>query len=275
MVPNSWEEVFFELVAGRLPLEPWLPRARPLMAELGRYREWSASRTAQKEDLWQWYALSRANEVLIGGLAGALPHASAHLRQDLQRRDALFQYESLVGGTVPRLSAEEYRGFFEALGFSLFGGGDFSPFRHEIVEVVDDGSSSITVERTFWPGLTFGELLFSRAGVRVRSGALKKPLAERSPLYFTWWRPHRDTEDLSHGWGSNSQWRTEFRRDYQSGGKLHYNVDGKWPVEAEVVQRADSDLSVEERIELLTHRCFVRCDKRPWGRWPFGDRYVV
>jgi hypothetical protein len=196
------------------------------------------------------------------------------MRQDRQRRDALFQHESLVTGALATVTVEQYRHFFESLGFELFQGGAFSPMRHEIVEVVADGSPGITVEHAFWPGLKFGELMFARAGVRVRSGTLSQAVAERSPLYFTWWRPHRDTEDLSHGWGNN-EWRTEMRRDYESGGLLYYNLDGKWPVEEEVAQRADSDLTVEDRIELLTHRCFVKSTKRPWGRWPFGDRYLA
>jgi hypothetical protein len=262
-------ELFHELVSGRGALEPWLPKLKHLLGTLEGYRQLGP---AKKEDLWQWYALSRVNEVLIGGLVSELPHRATHLRQDVQRRDALFQHESLVHGQVPKISAADYRAFFETLGFELFEGGAFSPFHHEIVEVIEDGSAGITVEHTFWPGLKFGELLFARAGVRVRSGALNKAVAERSPLYFTWWRAHRDTEDLSHGWGSSSQWRTEMRRDYQSAGKLHYNVDGKWAVED--LSHGDSDLGADERIELLTHRSFVRSTKRPWGRWPFGDRYL-
>lgn len=267
---TAFYELFEELVAGPVELEAWLPKARPIMQALERYRR---PAPAKKEELWDWYALQRVNEVLIGGLAGELPHRAAHLRQDLHRRDALFQHDMLVHGNVPGVSAGSYRAFFEALGFTLYSGGAFSPFHHEIVEVVEDGSPGVTVEHTFWPGLKFGELLFSRAGVRVKSGVLDKAIAERSPLYFTFWRPHRDTEDLSHGWGHNSQWRTEMRRDYESGGKLHYNHDGHWGVDD--ASHGDNDLTVEDRIELLTHRCFVRSSKRPWGRWPFGDRYVT
>jgi hypothetical protein len=267
------DELFYELVGGRQQLKSWLPRLGPVMTELGRYRELATSATAKKEELWQWYGLSRVNELLVGGLAGELPHQRDYLKRDLHRRDALFQYDALVHGKLPKVGLAEYREFFQALGFTLVGDGPFSPFRHEVVEVTEgDGE---TVDEVLWPGLMFGELMFARGGVRVRSRKLVKAIAERSPLYFTWWRPHRETEDLSHGWGSNSQWRTELRRDYASGGQLHYNVDGKWPVEQEIAQRADADLTVEERIELLTHRCFVRCEKRPWGRWPYGDRYVT
>jgi hypothetical protein len=234
---------------------------RAALGELERYR--TLSPAAKKEDLWQWYGLSRVNELLVGGLAQALPHQKEYLQRDLHRRDALFQHESLVHGRLPTVGLAEYREFFEELGFTVFGAGAFTPFRHEIVEVGEG-------DHCFWPGLMFGEMLFARAGVRAH-GDFDPELAARSPLYFTWWRPHRETEDLSHGWGASSQWHTEFRRDYQSGGQLHYNVDGRWQV-GESTQ--DSDLTVEERVELLTHRCFVRCRKRPWGRWPYGDRFT-
>lgn len=256
-----FDEMFHQLVGGRVDLRAWLPRVRGVVAELQSYRKLSPA--VKKEDLWQWYGLSRVNELLVGGLAGELPHQKEYLGRDHHRRDGLFQHEALVQGRLPRVGMAEYRDFFEALGFTLFGAGPFTPFRHEIVELGDG-------EHSFWPGLMFGEMLFARAGVRTH-GDFVPGVAERSPLYFSWWRPHRETEDLSHGWGASSQWRTEFRRDYESGGQFHYNVDGKWQVGQST---QDSDLTVEERIELLTHRCFVKCRKRPWGRWPYGDRFT-
>jgi len=54
-------------------------------------------------------------------------------------------------------------------------------------------------------------------------------------LYFTYLRRSRPTCDLSHGWGSNSQWSTDFRRDYAGGGMLHHNVDGVATLSAEGV----------------------------------------
>src|SRR4051812_4757827 len=71
-----FEELFQELVEGRLDLEAWLPKAQPLLRALEGYRRLGP---AKKEDLWEWYALSRANEVLIGGLASELPHQPVHL----------------------------------------------------------------------------------------------------------------------------------------------------------------------------------------------------
>ena len=117
---------------------------------------------------------------------------------------------------------------------------------------------------------------------------MDKGVAENSPLYFTYWRFRRETRDLSHGWGHNSQWRTRFRRDYVSERCYHYNVDGthalgdsseKPPTAAgKQTSRAESnldDLTTEERIELLVDRCFVRCRKAARDAWPYHDRYTV
>jgi hypothetical protein len=74
----------------------------------------------------------------------------------------------------------------------------------------------VTVEEVLWPGFWFGDLLFSRAGVRVRAPQhlIDATVATTSTLYFTFRREPRRTNDLSHGWGSNSQWRTSFPRFY-------------------------------------------------------------
>jgi hypothetical protein len=270
-------ELFEQVLARPDALAAWLPKARAFLDKLQRFRQLASSApgSIERERLWDWYALSRVNDVLIGAVAVELPHRATYVKEDAYRRDQLYGVSALVDGQVGRVAAGDYREWFRELGFTPIEGGAFHPMRHEIVEVIEDGSEGITVEHCFWPGWMWGEMVFSRAGVRVRSGRLHKQTAERSPLYFTWWRPHRDTEDLSHGWGSNSQWRTDFRRDYQTATELRYNVDGKWPVGNEVVQRPDSDLNAEERIELLTHRGFVRSQKRPWGRWPYQDTHSV
>ncbi|WP_147256536.1 hypothetical protein [Pseudonocardia hierapolitana] len=119
-----------------------------------------------------------------------------------------------------------------------------SPFHHEIFAVVSDESApAATVEDVLWPGHWYGDLLFSRAGVRVRApGHLIDPVtATTSTLYFTFRREPRRTNDLSHGWGSNSQWGTEFPRFYSDAEGLHLNWDGRidigtdGPVPAEAI----------------------------------------
>jgi hypothetical protein len=36
----------------------------------------------------------------------------------------------------------------------------------------------------------------------------------------------------------------------------------------------DDGLALDERIELLINRCFVRCTKDHWGLFPYDDRYA-
>jgi hypothetical protein len=90
--------------------------------------------------------------------------------------------------------------------------------------------------------------------------------------------------DLSVGWGSNSQWRTCFRRDYQISGVLFYNVDADgpdavdlaapvetWPQDNRPGGSLNPQLSVQQRRELLMHRCFVTGPEPTGDCWPYDD----
>jgi len=256
-------------------LEPQEARARESVAALSHHRTFGA--TANDGDLWEWYALSRLCDYLIAGLP-------------------LDIYESLPDREPPQIAPIEYEAFFDALGFAPIPteSEPFHPFFHEIVRVIEDaGATAPTIDREYWRGYMWGQMLFARAGVAVRCppGYFDKGIAEKSCLYFTYYRRHRPTSDLSHGWGSNSQWRTHFRRDYHTGDAFHFNVDGKYPLGDEAAfvaslsphdraqyaeERGSADaLTMDERIELLTHRSFVRCAKDGSDRFPFSDRYTV
>ena len=228
-------------------------------------------------ELWQWYALSRVSDRLLIGLQAADDFycSPQQCLEALPERE--WRRSSIITG-------EQYAAFFAALGLTPFYHLLFSPFYHEIVEVVEDPNltGKPVIDRVFWPGFLFGEMLFTRAGVGVRRppGFCRKDIAENSCLYFTNRRLHRKTEDLSHGWGSNSQWATKFRRDYDAGGAFHYNVDGEHPLgphyEASfgpAGQGTYGDFTLEERVELLTHRSFVRCTKDDRDCWPYDDTF--
>jgi hypothetical protein len=88
--------------------------------------------------------------------------------------------------------------------------------------------------------------------------------------YWSWWRRNRGVVDCSHGWGGNSQWRTDFRRDYVVGDKLHYNVD-RHPSESR--HRPWHTLPPEQPLSLLRFRCSTTVDLGP-DQWPFYDHYV-
>ncbi|WP_437983864.1 hypothetical protein [Sorangium sp. So ce117] len=175
------------------------------------------------------------------------------------------------------ISRAEYVAFAEALGLTIAETSSFSPFYHEIVEVeyADDRRQPVSIASYAWPCLMLGDLLFSRAGARVRGGSeiIRKDIAESSTMYWTYRRKNRPVQDLSHGWGSNSQWRTAFRRDYRSGQTLCYNVDGKRDLGAlESTAEDDDGLTREERVELLTNRCFIFTMKPHDDLWPYDDR---
>ena len=84
---------------------------------------------------------------------------------------------------------------------------------------------------------------------------------------------NRACQDLSVGWGSNSQWRTDFRRDYHAGTDFYFNVDGTNDLRRPLSEPDRDGLTRGERIELLTHRCFITVDKdKPLNDlWPYDD----
>ncbi|MEV7774731.1 hypothetical protein [Kitasatospora sp. NPDC086791] len=159
---------------------------------------------------------------------------------------------------------------FTGLGMTPFdGAGPFDPFLHEIVEVeqAEDPQAPIELLEVRRPGLTLGELLFVRAGVRIRAGAAhaERGVADRFPLYWTFRRADRTTHDLSHGWGGNSQWRTDFRLDYRTPEGDHLNVAEDGSVDGRPDLGHYRDLTPEERLltpaerrELLRNRCLLR-----------------
>lgn len=205
-----------------------------------------------QEELWRLYAMSRIVELLQLSFA---PRTG----------DAVWN--------LALVTADEHARFMEALGLEAAEHAAFHPFHHEIVTVdqLPDESAPPEIVQVYWPGWRLGPLLVSRAGCRVRAGRghVVKEVAERSTLYWAYARNNRPTDDPSRGWGSNSQWRTSFRRDYALDGALYYNVDGR-----EHPGGADPELGEAERAELLRHRCFVTSPRRSDDRWPYGWRLV-
>jgi len=147
-------------------LEPLRKRER---IPAGGYRE-------DDEQLWRimkLYGLSRVSDYLI---------------------------EQLCAQEEPPAELEVYTEFFSGLALTPFEHAEaFSPFHHEIFAVVQDPSAtSVTVEEVLWPGWWFGDLLFSRAGVRVRAPRrlVDAAVATTSTLYFIFRRGLRRTADF-------------------------------------------------------------------------------
>lgn len=243
-------------------LLPWVQQHPEIVADLrdiGR-PESHARVIGRDEDLLEGlYALSRLVDILIA------PHQPVNDGPELR---------SGLWWTGPLPATTAWASFCAAIGATPIAEDHFHPFFHEIVSVIpaEDPDEPPTLVEEVWPGALVGGLVLVRAGVTVRAGArrLDPDVAARSCLYWAWSRRNRVTRDLSHGWGHNSQWRTDFRRDYLVGDELHYNVDAS-PIVGGPPD--EDDITPEQRRDLLRYRHSVTVD---WGeeRWPFDDKLV-
>jgi len=98
-------------------------------------------------------------------------------------------------------------------------------------------------------------------------------VAARSCLYWAWWRRNRKVVDLSHGWGHNSQWATDFRRDYLTDEDLHYNIDGIEGAAAVDLHDPADDLPEADRLDLLRYRHGLRTDLGH-DQWPYQQTLI-
>jgi outer membrane protein assembly factor BamB len=247
---------------------------------------------------WELYALSRVSDYLIElscpageppagfGVTGGHSVIEGSITSRMERSG--WRISATPGWLGSRrLEAggiATHTEFFSGIGLTSFEHAEaFSPFHHEIFAVVQDPSATnVTVEEVLWPGFWFGNLLFSRAGVRVRAPRhlIDAAVATTSTLYFTYRRYPRPTSDLSHGWGSNSQWATSFPLFYSDEEGLHLNWNGEVdigtdpPISPAGRRDDDDEDPLDERRELLLHRCFVRGPLPPHedDRFPFNDR---
>ncbi|WP_347254771.1 hypothetical protein [Leminorella grimontii] len=218
-------------------LRPAIPRLKAIMASFEYLRRLEDSRPGivNSDDLMRLFALSVVNDHLLLPL---------------------------------NLSREEYLHFFQELGFEPYDRPEaFTPALCEIISVGNFNSFSegITLGRSYWPGLRLGELIFSRCAVDVYCPpeyGILNGIADKSVLYFTNQRINRPAHDCSHGWGSNSRWKTAFSRNYQSGDFTFYNVDGRMDL-ADTASRElledlkEQKITIDEARELLVHRCWV------------------
>ncbi|GEM_PF-3366788 len=212
-------------------LQESIPILKDCFRQLERYKFYDAECSFASEDECDFYALSRVNEALLLN----------------------FQSDK-ADNNSSKISLEEYKSFWKEIGLKIYTPTDFHPFYCEI-HMVQECMGQLEPEfiSSRWPCLMFGELLFSRASVCVQAGSdsINKQVAEESTLYWSHIRAGRGCEDLSHGWGSNSQWSTAFRFDYWSNEDLYYNVNHSNN------KYEGDDLPQRRQLEVLRHRCFV------------------
>ena len=248
---DSEADLFQEL------LRPWIDEEREWLTAFARHASPAAIAI---EDSWRLYALSRINQVLL----------------------LAFQKGTHDNWGGPALRLADYLAFMTGMGCHVVDEAAYSPFFHEIVDIVDADRTlprkdCIDLARVDWPALMLGPMMFSRAGVAVSCmpGVLQPEIATSSTLYWAHRRKFRRTADLANGWGSNSQWRTQFRRDFIVGDELLFNADGKYDLNHRALQPLDDGLTRAERIELLTHGCFVNCTKPDDDLFPYDDRVLL
>jgi hypothetical protein len=238
-------------------LVPWLAEsgeaARSWLVSFAQ-RKGSPIPIASDDDLWSLYALSRVNDVL------------------------LMSFQPGTRGRAFELSLGDYVAFATAIGLQVVQEANFSPFFHEIVTVEQNpmAAAPVTLDREHWPALMLGDMMFSRAGVAVTGGRahIRKEIAETSTMYWAFRRRNRRIYDLSVGWGSNSQWRTSFRRDYRIARSLYFNVDDAPNDLAQPSPPASpDDPPLPARLELLLHRCFITLPDPEEYCFPFNDTF--
>ena len=236
-------------------LEPWISDngqyITGLCNRLTDPRWLSVERDA--DTLCQLYALSRVNDLFLWWCSPSEDNAWK------------------LGLLSDRAAAQnDHAQFAAAVGMAQASPADFCPSRHEIVSVepASDPDHPIEIVETYWLGLMAGPLVFARAGVRVRAGRrhVDPDVAMSAPLFWAYCRRGRPTQDLSDGWGSNSQWSTLPRCDYLMGDTVYLNVleAEKHDSMAEEIILDDSSTSddpapgtpefVRLRDELLLHR---------------------
>lgn len=183
----------------------------------------------------------------------------------------------------PAIDVEVFTRFFHALGLQTVTPRTYCPFDHEVVHLdTVEGPGIPIIRQVLWPRLMLGNLLIARAGIRLHASQDVFPLQHiaTSTLYWAYRRRLRPVQDLSHGWGHNSQWRTSFRRDYRFGTELWFNVDGSLdlaastpPADPELRELLD-ELPRNVRKERLIHRSFVHTPPVD-DPWPYDDRLVL
>jgi len=231
-------------------LIPFLPYGLKCMEPLKKLKSLKDSPpgSLKEEDLWSLFALGVCNDYLL---------------------------------TPLRVSLQEYTKFFKQLGFSVIGEQEsFNPIIHEIVDVANwpKEEEGITLGCCYWPGLKFGELIFSRSGVDVYSNekwGILSGVADITTLYFTNRRVRRKVHDQSHGWGSNSRWRTDFSRNYATEEYCFFNIDSEHDLHTSPSHEELDDLTLDLARELIVNKCLVGNAPRVDDYYPYDWHLTV
>lgn len=212
-----------------------------------------------QDDIWELYALSRVLDILTLG----------------------FQPDNNADGTDwegLNMSCLEYIKFCKLIGLQVSTPTLFHDFDCEIIEATS-GKTNFHINKCFFPAIKLKNLVIKRAGLKVflNNRIFDLNLVNNSKIYWTSRRKNRKYHDLSLGWGSNSQWRTDFRLDIETEDHFIYNYEGRVNLNTSKIDQDnkfdDNYLSIEEAIELTKARHFIHYKKEDSDLFPYDFRY--
>lgn len=206
------------------------------------------------EVIWSLYALSRVLDILT------------------------FRFQYNVGEVVdphdPKITLEEYVTFAQSMGLTVRHITKYHPFDCEIVKA-ECGEPSFSLLEPRFPALMLNNLIIKRGGVilAMNPSEYRIDLMNNATIYWAYWRQCRPSQDQSRGWGSNSQWRTDFRFDFECENGFLYNAQGKINISTVNEEASEElrhyDISFAEARELTKYRHFITCTKKDDDLYPY------
>ncbi len=173
---------------------------------------------------------------------------------------------------------EEYIEFNKLIGLDIETPKLFDTFTCEIIEA-QNGENDFQVIQCLFPAIKLKNIIIKRAGVKILLSADKYDLTliNDATIYWTFRRKNRKYLDLSHGWGSNSQWRTNLRLDIETDSSFIYNHKGKFNLTnltPEILEElSQQNLEIQDAIELTKYRHFIKSKKDDNDLFPYEFRY--
>lgn len=253
---NLWDDIVRERDGGEDEIREFLSNvAQQISAK--QYR-------LSNSDSWDLYAISRIFDLIITKL------------QSVNIGKTNSQY----------ISNETVLDFGNRIGVKEKEIKSYHPFYCEIFSVRENNNiDEILIDKIHWPAFHLNGMLVCRAGVSISSPRnLVDPLvAATSTLFWSYIRENRTASDQSHGWGHNSQWRTDFRIDldcedkyiynYKSHGKRNINLNDDGLDGSEIID----GMGIVDRRSLIRNRCKIKdipIEIPEVDIYPYDDTYV-
>jgi hypothetical protein len=212
-----------------------------------------------QEGIWEFYALTRVLDILT-------------LR---------FQTNNKADGSDwlgPEFSLSEYIAFIDLIGLDAIVPKSFDTFDCEIIEA-QEGQNDFHISECCFPAVKLENLIIKRAGVKImlNSQDYNLTLINNASIYWTYRRKNRKCLDLSQGWGSNTQWSTDFRIDVETKDSFVYNLKGKFDLNNLTPELSEElsqqNLELQEAIELTKFRHFIKSTKDDTDLFPYDFKY--